>query len=106
MNIAEYCQVVDWTQPIYVEDDDKYDSLLFLNQLGGNNEILRYLGNLSELTSHYMFFIEENMKESLKDTLEKSIASVQLKSNSELSKMLLAEFDMIENLQVCVLIKC
>ena len=46
------------------------------------------------------------MKESLKDTLEKSIASVQLKSNSELSKMLLAEFDMIENLQVCVLIKC
>lgn len=61
MNIAEYCQVVDWTQPIYVEDDDKYDSLLFLNQLGGNNEILRYLGNLSELTSHYMFFIEENM---------------------------------------------
>lgn len=30
MNIAEYCQVVDWTQPIYVEDDDKYDSLLFL----------------------------------------------------------------------------
>lgn len=105
MNIAEYCQVVDWTQPIYVEDDDKYDSLLFLNQLGGNNEILRYLGNLSELTSHYMFFIEENMKESLKDTLEKSIASFHLKSNSELSKMLLAEFDMIENLQVCVLIK-
>lgn len=105
MNIAEYCQVVDWTQPIYVEDDDKYDSLLFLNQLGGNNEILRYLGNLSELTSHYMFFIEENMQESLKDTLEKSIASFHLKSNSELSKMLLAEFDMIENLQVCVLIK-
>lgn len=105
MNIAEYCQVVDWTQPIYVEDDDKYDSLLFLNQLGGNNDILSYLGNLSELTSHYMFFIEENMQESLKDTLEKSIASFHLKSNSELSKMLLAEFDMIENLQVCVLIK-
>ena len=76
-----------------------------VNQLGGNNEILRYLGNLSELTSHYMFFIEENMQESLKDTLEKSIASFHLKSNSELSKMLLAEFDMIENLQVCVLIK-
>lgn len=105
MNIAEYCQVVDWTQPIYVEDDDKYDSLLFLNQLGGNNDILSYLGNLSELTSHYMFFIEENMQESLKDTLEKSIASFHLKSNSELSKMLLAEFDMIENLQICVLIK-
>ena len=52
-----------------------------------------------------MFFIEENMKESLKDTLEKSIASVHLKSNSELSKMLLAEFDIIKNLQVCVLIK-
>lgn len=60
---------------------------------------------MSDLTSHYMFFIEENMKESLKDTLEKSIASVQVKSNSELSKMLLAEFDMIENIQVCVLIK-
>ena len=52
-----------------------------------------------------MILIEENMQESLKDTWEKSSASIHLKSNSELSKMLLAEFDMIENLQVCVLIK-
>lgn len=71
MNIAEYCQVVDWTKNMAMEDEDRYDSLLFVNQLSRNEDIVGCLENLSELTSLYMVFVEENLTDHLQETLEK-----------------------------------
>ena len=45
------------------------------------------------------------MEESLEDRLEEVITSTSLKSNKELSKMILAKFEKNKNLQICVLIK-
>lgn len=105
MNIEQYCQVVDWTKPILMEDEDRYDSLLFVNQLTKKEDIFSCLENLSELTSRYMIFVEENMPVSLQDKLSKKLSTLHLTTNKELSLVLKAYFEHYENLQICVLTK-
>lgn len=109
MNIAEYCQVVDWTKPMGMEDEDRYDSLLFINQLSGEETISCCFENLSELTNRFLFFIEENMPDPLYDKLEKFLNSSHLKISKEFNLALKTYFKAYFknncNMQICAVIK-
>lgn len=105
MSIANFCQLVEWTKPIHMEDEDRYDTLLFVNQISGKMMTANCMEVLSELTSHYMVFVEENMADPLQDKLETLLNTPQLKISREFSLLLKTYFEHNDILQICVLIK-
>lgn len=105
--LSDICQFVDFTEPVSINPDDRFEVLLLVNQYqGGQEYLLNILKSATNLVRRYVLIIEEKITPYKITTLEGMIGNLDFETNKELNTLLSASLSKsIDDILINFLIK-
>lgn len=87
IEMDDVCQMADFSEPIGMEADERFDALLLVNQYRhcGKDLLLKILNSATNLTSKYILIIEEKLSQDGQQSLENVLANSGFVINQELN---------------------
>lgn len=97
IKLDDVCQIADFSVPIEMETDERFDALLLVNQYRpcGEKMVMKILDAAINLTSRYVLIIEEKLSREGLQTLEAIVASSDFFTNQELNWLLVATLEKV-----------
>ena len=89
--LGDICQFVDFSEPVSMDPEDRFEVLLLVNQCQGEqNYLLNILKSATNLVNRYVLIIEENATPCKAIALESKIGDLGFETNKELNTLLSA----------------
>ena len=106
IKIDDICQMADFSEPVEMEADERFDALLLVNQYRhcGEELLFKILNSATGLTSKYVLIIEETPTQGEQKNLENMLTSSDFIINNELNWLLLTMLEKVASQYVVYLL--